>query len=351
MSCPKISVIICCYNVSKWLKLGRLNNIYNQTYQNWELLLIDDGSTDETPAIIDAEAKKESRVRAFHKPNGGAGSARNMAIDNATGEYICAFDIDDDLKPDMLEYCVEQMEAKQVDMLVFGLEVHELYINKVFNYSFGDKLITSNQELRDNYLDYFLFVPGGSNGYFCNKCYRMSFLNMYHLRFENQRIQQDEVFNLLVYHHLERCYISPRIFYIYYIYNSGNTRSRFIPDRFDIYKSVRQHFETLKSFWSLNDQRLDDYLDKRFYTSVLQCMLFNLTHPDCPWTTTEKQREMNRIMDDALTLKCFKYAESHAVGGEQRLYRYACKKRSLFLIKLLTSVFGMFHKTRILFKK
>lgn len=346
MSCPKISVIICCYNVSKWLKLGRLNNIYNQTYQNWELLLIDDGSTDETPAIIDAEAKKESRVRAFHKPNGGAGSARNMAIDNATGEYICAFDIDDDLKPDMLEYCVEQMEAKQVDMLVFGLEVHELYINKVFNYSFGDKLITSNQELRDNYLDYFLFVPGGSNGYFCNKCYRMSFLNMYHLRFENQRIQQDEVFNLLVYHHLERCYISPRIFYIYYIYNSGNTRSRFIPDRFDIYKSVRQHFETLKSFWSLNDQRLDDYLDKRFYTSVLQCMLFNLTHPDCPWTTTEKQREMNRIMDDALTLQSFQYAESHFNSLEHRLSRKICNKKSLFLIETYNMVLGKLHSFR-----
>ena len=345
-------MIVCCYNVAKWFKLGRLNNIYNQTYQNWELLLIDDGSTDETPAIIDAEAKKDSRVRAFHKPNGGAGSARNMAINNATGEYICAFDIDDDLKPDMLEYCVEQMEAKQVDMLVFGLEVHELYINKVFNYSFGDKLIMSNQELRDNYLDHFLFVPGDSNGYFCNKCYRISFLNKHRLRFENQRVEQDEVFNLLVYHYLERCYISPRIFYIYYIYNSGNTRSHFIPDRFDIYKSVMMHFESLKAFWSLDEARFDDYLDKRFYQSVLLCVFFNMTHPDCPWTKVERKQELNRIMDDAMTQKCFKYAASHIKSIEHRLYRRACLNRNLLQIIIYGKLFGALHlmRKKLMFK-
>lgn len=342
--------MICCYNVAKWFKLGRLNNIYNQTYQNWELLLIDDGSTDETPAIIDAEAKKDSRVRAFHKPNGGAGSARNMAIDNATGEYICAFDIDDDLKPDMLEYCVEQMEAKQVDMLVFGLEVHELYINKVFNYSFGDKLITSNQELRDNYLDHFLFVPGGSNGYFCNKCYRMSFLNKHHLRFENQRVQQDEVFNLLVYHYLERCYISPRIFYIYYIYNSGNTRSRFIPERFDIYKSVRQHFEDLKKYWKLNDERLDNYLNKRFYENVIQCFTFNITHPNCKWTKAQKKEEMRRINSDPLTQQAYFWALKHNNGFEQLLLRHACMKESLFQIQLYTKLFNILRSIRRRFK-
>lgn len=353
MDNPKISVMVCCYNVAKWFKMGRLNNIYNQTYKNWELLLIDDGSTDETPAILDAEAKKaeslglrEGQIRVFHKPNGGTGSARNMAIDNATGDYIMAFDIDDDLKPDTLEYCAKQMEEKQLDMLVFGLEVHELSINKVFNYSFGDKLIMSNQELRDNYLDRFLFVPGGSNGYFCNKCYRMSFLNKYHLRFENQRIQQDEVFNLLVYRHLERCYISPSVFYIYYIYNTGNNRSRFIPDRFDIYKSVRQHFEDLKTYWKLNDKRFEDYLQRRFYNSVLQCMLFNLTHPKCPWTKEEKQHEMQRIMQDPLTIQSFQWADCHEKGIEQRCYRKACRAESLSQIKFYSKLFDTLHDIR-----
>lgn len=84
----KVSIIVGCYNVSKWLCMGRLNDIYNQTYRNWELILVDDGSTDETPALLDAEAKKDSRIRVLHKENGGLGSARNAGMDIATGDYI-----------------------------------------------------------------------------------------------------------------------------------------------------------------------------------------------------------------------------------------------------------------------
>ena len=80
------------------------------------------------------------------------------------------------------------------------------------------------------------------NGFPWNKFYRKSFLNKYGIKYENQRIQQDEVFNLKVYKRLEKAFISSEILYTYYIYSNGNTRSRFIYDRFDIYKSVRQHF-------------------------------------------------------------------------------------------------------------
>lgn len=342
-----VSVIIPIYNVHRFIEHG-LKNVLAQTFQDFEILLSNDGSTDGSYEECQKWALKDSRIRVLNQENKGAGSARNHGINEARGEFIYFFDIDDEICPDLLEYCVRTMNEKKVDFICFGYENVETTYNSKVIVDFPETHITSNSDLRDLYVDHFVMKV---NGFPWNKFYRKSFLDKHNLRYENQRIQQDEVFNLKCYQCLDRAYLSPEVLYTYYIYEKGNTRSYFIPDRFDIYKSVRQHFETLKSFWSLNDQRLDDYLDKRFYTSVLQCMLFNLTHPDCPWTTTEKQREMNRIMEDALTLKCFKYAESHAVGVEQRLYRYACKKRSLLLIKLLTSVFGMFHKTRILFKK
>ena len=112
------------------------------------------------------------------------------------------------------------------------------------------------------------------------------------------------------------------------------------------------HFESLKAFWSLDDARFDDYLDKRFYQSVLQCMLFNLTHPDCPWTKNEKQYEINKIMDDALTQKCFKYAASHINSLEHRLYRRACLNRNQFQISIYGKLFGTLHliRNKIMFK-
>lgn len=334
----KVSIIVGCYNVEKWLRMGRLNDIYNQTYRNWELILVDDGSTDETPALLDTEAKKDSRIRVLHKKNGGLGSARNAGMDIATGDYIWSFDVDDCVEPTCIEYCVKTAESNDYEVVMFGFYVITPSLGTQEVVRLSETIIQSNIELRDNYLDKILFVPNG-NGFFWNKFYKRSFLLKHNIRFENQRIQQDEVFNLIVYKHLERCYISSELFYHYYIYNKGNNRSHFLENRFDIYKSVRFHFEELKEFWNLNDQRLDDYLNKRFYQSVMVCLLFNLTHPQSTFTKRQARAEINKIMDDSLTKKAFEYAGKNINDIEQRLYRQACQNRNLLQIKVLTGLF------------
>lgn len=339
----KVSIIVGCYNVSKWLCMGRLNDIYNQTYRNWELILVDDGSTDETPALLDAEAKKDSRIRVLHKENGGLGSARNAGMDIATGDYIWSFDVDDRVEPTCIEYCVKTAESNDYEVVMFGFYVITPSLGTQEVVRLSETIIQSNIELCDNYLDKILFVPNG-NGFFWNKFYKRSFLLKYNIRFENQRIQQDEVFNLMVYKHLERCYISSELFYHYYIYDKGNNRSKFLANRFDIYKSVRYHFEDLKDFWHLKDQRLDDYLNKRFYQSVMVCLLFNITHPQCTFTKHQVRTEINIIMDDPLTKESFEYARKNIHGIEQRLYRKACQHRSLLQIRMLTDLFLFLRK-------
>lgn len=342
---PKVSVIVCCYNVAKWLCAGRLDDVYSQTYGNLEIILVDDGSTDETAVLLDAEASKDPRVRVIHKKNGGLGSARNAGLDAASGEYVWAFDIDDRVERNCVERCVAMAEEKDCDVLMFGFLAITPYLGTIETVRLESTVITSNAELRDNYLDRILFIPNG-NGFFCNKFYRRLFLEKYNLRFENQRIQQDEVFNLKVYHHLEKCYISSEVFYHYYIYDSGNNRSRFIPDRFDIYKSIRWHFEDLKSFWNLSDQRMEDYLDRRFYQSVMTCLLFNLMHPQCTFTEMQKKEEIDRIMDDPLTIRAFKHAEISDRGLEQKLYRIVCRSRSLRQMRMAVDFFAFLRKVK-----
>lgn len=339
MSKPKVSVIAGCYNVIKWLELGRLSNIYNQTYPNWELILVDDGSTDATLEFLNKESQKDSRIRVFHKENGGLGSARNLGLDVATGDYICSFDVDDEIEPDMLEYCVSTMEQKQVDVMMFGFYAITPHLGTKEVVQLKETVIYNQQELAESYVERILLVPNG-NGFFWNKCYRKTFLDKNGLRFGNQYIQQDEPFNLNVYRALEKCYISDRVLYHYYIYNTGNNRSRFISTRFDIYKSVRQHFEDLKAFWQLEDKRLDDYLCKRFYDSVISCMLFNLTHPKCTFSKQQKKAEMKRIMTDPLTIEAFAYVDKAHLGLEQYLYRRACRNQSLWQINLWVNLYS-----------
>ena len=101
-----VSVIVPVYNTAQYLP-GCLDSILVQTFKDFELLLVDDGSTDDSPAICDAYAAKDKRIRVFHRQNGGVSAARNLGVEQATGKWICYVDSDDEVKPDYLEVMVE----------------------------------------------------------------------------------------------------------------------------------------------------------------------------------------------------------------------------------------------------
>ena len=115
MSQALISVIIPVYKVEKYLDRC-LESIVNQTYKNLEIILIDDGSPDNCPAICDEYAQKDSRIKVIHKANGGVSSARNKGIDVATGDYIGFVDSDDWIEPDMYETLIKNAEQYNSDI-------------------------------------------------------------------------------------------------------------------------------------------------------------------------------------------------------------------------------------------
>jgi len=105
-----VSVIIPVYNIEKYLD-ECIQSVVNQTYGNLEIILVDDGSTDESPKMCDLWAERDSRVRVIHQQNGGASSARNRGLDEASGEFITFADSDDVLASD----AIEKMVAALVD--------------------------------------------------------------------------------------------------------------------------------------------------------------------------------------------------------------------------------------------
>lgn len=118
MSSMLISVIVPVYNTESFLPAS-IESILSQTYQDIELLLIDDGSTDRSGAICDEYAAKDSRVRVFHKENGGVSSARNLGLDQARGEYIHFVDSDDILLQGAYQYIAEVCNSYSPDVISF----------------------------------------------------------------------------------------------------------------------------------------------------------------------------------------------------------------------------------------
>lgn len=337
----KVSIIIGLYNVSSFLKEKRLSCLLNQTYSNLEIILVNDGSTDDTLVICNDLAKKDKRIVIVNKENGGLGSARNAGLDAATGEYIWFYDVDDEAELDLIEKNVRWMQAYQTNLNIFGYYCITPYLHTTEEVRFKERNITDNEFLKSIFIDELLLVPNG-NGFAWNKFYRKSFIDKYQIRFGNQRIQQDEVFNLQFYPKLDKVYISSELLYHYYIYNTGNTRSKFIKDRYEIYHSIFMHLKDFATRWKLHDKRLEKYTYQRFYSGIENVILFNTFHSDSRYSLLEQKKEILRILNLTSTEECLIYIKHNKpVGLEQRMYLNAYISKSFYQILCLKKTFKL----------
>lgn len=115
----KVSIIVPIYNVEK--ELSRcIGSLLKQSYRNIEIILVDDGSTDNCPAICAESAAADGRIRIIHRENGGLSAARNSGLDVATGEYLSFVDADDWVAKDFIETLVVNMEQESADISIIG---------------------------------------------------------------------------------------------------------------------------------------------------------------------------------------------------------------------------------------
>jgi glycosyltransferase involved in cell wall biosynthesis len=116
---PKVSVVMPVYNTARYLGES-VGSVLAQTFPDWELLAVDDGSTDDAPRILDDYAKRDPRVKVIHQANAGLSAARNAGMDVACGEYLCFLDDDDLLEPQALEVLCARADAERLDLLCYA---------------------------------------------------------------------------------------------------------------------------------------------------------------------------------------------------------------------------------------
>ena len=118
---PLVSIIIPVYQVEKYLDKC-IASVVGQTYQNLQIILVDDGSTDRSPAICDNWKEQDSRITVIHQPNGGLSRARNAGLKIATGEFVGLVDSDDWIEPLMIETLLSALQETAADIAVGGFE-------------------------------------------------------------------------------------------------------------------------------------------------------------------------------------------------------------------------------------
>lgn len=328
----KVSIIIGLYNVTSFLEEKKLSCIRNQTYRNVEIILVNDGSTDQTLEAAKKIASLDDRVIIIDKKNGGPGSARNAGLNIATGKYVWFGDADDEAELTLIENNVRWMEAYQTDMNIFSYRCTTPHLNTVDEVKFRERIISSNSMLKSIFVDELLMVPNG-NGFVWNKFYRKSFIDKHSFRFSELRLQQDEEFNLQLYPKIERVYVSSEQLYHYYVYNKGNVASRYVKDRFMIYTTIFHKFQEFFKEWNLMSERLEAYCYRRLYNGITTTILFNIFHKDSPLSLSEKRCEIHKVLTNDLARECIDYMQTHnSFGFESKLYLKAFAADSFFMI-------------------
>ena len=185
---PKVSVIVPCYNQAQFLA-ETLDSVLAQTHENWECIIVNDGSTDDTEAVAKEYCNKDNRFVYYKKENGGLSSARNAGLDIVQGDYVQFLDSDDILLPNKLECQIRVIEIEKSDVCVCHHSMFTTDINQTWENFFS-------QSIYD--LTYHGFVYNWGETFVIaihSGLFSHSFLKIHHIRFDEQvRAMEDWLF-------------------------------------------------------------------------------------------------------------------------------------------------------------
>lgn len=235
-----MTVIVPVYNVERYLDRC-LTSIVNQTYQNLEIILVDDGSPDSCPQMCDEWAKRDNRIKVIHKENAGLGMARNTGIENATGEYICFFDSDDYVDLDTIKLAHSVCKKERADVAVFGFVIADSKGNPIARkVPKPVKNTYSGKEVQSSFLPD-LIGTDPKTGKETNLCmsacaclFSMEMILRTNWRFVSERdiISEDLYSQLELYQHVNKVVILENALY-YYCDNQSSLTHTYRADRFE----------------------------------------------------------------------------------------------------------------------
>ena len=231
----KISVIVPVYNVEQYLERC-VESIINQTYKNLEIILVDDGSTDNSGKLCDELAKKDGRIKVIHKENGGLSEARNTGISHAKGEYVYFPDSDDWIEPDTFIALAEALESLEFDIISFNRE----FVKGEEDPIVSDPLVTQVFEGKDAFVQMLKhsYITGFAN----DKIYKKSLFVDNNISFPKGKYYEDLGTNYKLFLSAENVFATNQKYYHYLIDNPDSITQSWneqkFSDMFEFYKDI-----------------------------------------------------------------------------------------------------------------
>ncbi|WP_029511401.1 glycosyltransferase family 2 protein [Croceivirga radicis] len=290
---PLISVVVPIYNSEKYLDRC-LKSISNQTYRNIEIILINDGSVDNSLNICKGYEAKDTRIKVFDIVNQGVSNARNLGVNQATGEYIQFIDSDDFLEPNYIQTLFNTIQDDPNELVACSITSKDLNEVLIDKWTVGNamlNLLAPNKELFLELIKKFLlFGP-------VNKLYRRNIILDNHIVFDKTiSYGEDLLFNFEYFHHISKIYLTDNTSYFYVHDNPNSLSKRLDFDKLGLAKKI--HY-TLLSFFErigVNDKESLEVLYSRLFDYYYNT-LFSLSE-NTELSLVQKYKRMGKLFNE-----------------------------------------------------
>lgn len=298
-----ISILMPVYNSQEYLK-NTVQGVINQSYKEWELILVDDGSKDNSKNICIELQKIDNRIRFVNKENTGVSDTRNIALDNAKGKYIAFIDSDDSVHKDYLKILLSSIEKSNGQLAVCGFKERKISTNgqiEELSRVFYPKEVIATEDMKDLIMD---FGNSGLLNPLWNKLYSRKIIEENNIRFKEEvETGEDFIFNLQYFRKINNICFSKGELYYYIRRNNNSITYQYIDNMYE--KSLEIH------------NLLEDFLkDMNFYNSKNKYILYgnhlmgvfsaflNLFHKDCKLTLKQKKHYIKAIVNREYVSEC-----------------------------------------------
>ncbi len=286
---PALSIIVPIYNAEKYIARC-MDSIYAQTFQDFEIILVNDGSTDRSADICREFARNDNRIRFINKENGGAGSARNAGLEIAQGEYVAFPDVDDWFESNMYDELYKVAVSGDYDVVFSGVNYYKQIGDGEVKYD--RKEIRDNvsfmtkEDCRKNIMTFFptttIFdVPW-------NKLYKRSIITDNNVHFSDIRRCQDAMFNIDFFNHISSAVMVGKAYYNYMVNTAADVQRKFPQNYIDITITYYTHLIDVLESWNVYSGAIKQHYDTSFAISVFStaCMYDNPK-----WELTYKEQK------------------------------------------------------------
>ena len=326
MKKDQVSVVVPVYNVERYLAQC-VDSILQQTYTPYEIILVDDGSTDNSGKIADEYAEKYKIIRVIHKENAGLGYARNTGIENARGNWIVFLDSDDYFTPHLLEKLVVAQQEYAADLVVGGYERIDESGNIVGGLKYNDA-VYSGELIKKDLLPRLLgSAPDKSDSISmsaCNALFSLNIIKKKHIRFPTERyvISEDLFFDYDYYSSADRIVLISNTEYKYRV-TTGSLTKKYRGDRYQLCKNL--YNEMLL--------RIDNNKFPRSYKIRLMRSMFNYWRMCLAQekrsvsgkTYAEQRKSISELCRDDLTKTILKQYPMQRLGKKQKIFLFFVK--------------------------